>query len=90
MLIGRWSSDAFLRYICRQVLQFSAGISTRMVSPQAQNFFTLPDFDADFDAEHPRTRSYRTNFHSPQHTGPRKKLSTPDHVFESPQFELMT
>ncbi len=92
MLIGRWSSDAFLWYIRRQVLQFSAGVSTRMVSPQAQNFFTLPDFEADFDAAHPRTWSHRTNFHSPQHTGPRKKLSTPDHVFESliPRFELTT
>ncbi len=88
MLIGRWSSDAFLRYIRQQVLQFSAGVSTRMVSPQAQNFFTLPDFDA----EHPRTRSHRTNFQSLQHTGPREKLSTPDHVFESllPQFQLTT
>jgi hypothetical protein len=88
MLIGRWSSDAFLRYIRRQVLQFSAGVSTRMVSPHAQNFFTLPDF-AD---EHPRTRLHRTNFQSPQHTGPRQKPSTPDHVFESllPRFELAT
>jgi hypothetical protein len=86
MLIGRWSSDAFLRYIRRQVLQFSAGVSTCMVSPQAQNFFTLPDFAA----EHPRTQS--TNFQSPQHHGPRQKLSTPDHVFESllPRFELAT
>jgi hypothetical protein len=88
MLIGRWSSDAFLRYIRRQVLQFSAGVSTRMVSAQAQNFFTLPDFDA----KHPRTRSHRTNFQSPQHNGHRERLSTPDHVFESllPRFELMT
>ena len=31
MLIGRWSSDAFLRYIRRQVQQFSAGVSARMI-----------------------------------------------------------
>jgi hypothetical protein len=88
MLIGRWSSNAFLRYVCRQFLQFRAGVATRMVSPQAQNFFTL----LDFDAEHPRTPSHRSNFHSPQHAGQRGKLSTPDHMFESliPQFELMT
>jgi hypothetical protein len=63
-----------------------------MVSPQAQNFFTLPDFDANFDAKHPRTRSHRTKFHLLHHTGPRKKTSTPDHMFESliPRFELMT
>ena len=87
MLIGRWSSDAFLRYIRRQVLQFSAGVSKRMVSNQAQDFFTLPEFDP----EHPRTRAHRNNFqHSPQQNGPRRKPSTPDHVFESllPRFEL--
>jgi hypothetical protein len=44
LLIGRWSSDAFLRYIRRQVLQFSAGVSTRMVSPRlktSSHFRTL-------------------------------------------------
>ena len=41
MLIGRWSSDAFLRYIRRQVREFSAGVSKRMVQPFA--FFTIPD-----------------------------------------------
>jgi hypothetical protein len=88
MLIGRWSSDSFLRYIRRQVLQFSAGVSDRMVSPQAQTFFTLPDVAA----EHPHTRQHRTNFHSPTHPGPRQKPSMPDHVLESllPSFELTT
>ena len=41
MLIGRWSSDAFLRYIRRQVREFSAGVSKRMVQPFP--FFTIPD-----------------------------------------------
>jgi hypothetical protein len=31
MLIGRWSSDAFLRYIRRQVQEFSAGVSSKML-----------------------------------------------------------
>ena len=86
MLIGRWSSDAFLRYIRRQVLQFSAGVSKRMVADFATPFYTLPDFDP----EHPRTRSHRTNFHSPQSQGPSRPNPTPDHVFESllPRFEL--
>jgi hypothetical protein len=30
MMIGRWSSDAFLQYICKQVDQFSHNISTCM------------------------------------------------------------
>jgi hypothetical protein len=31
MLIGRWSSDAFLRYIRRQIQEFSAGVSSKML-----------------------------------------------------------
>ena len=31
MLIGRWSSDAFLRYIRKQVEQFSHNVSKRML-----------------------------------------------------------
>ncbi len=31
MFIGRWSSDAFLRYIRRQVQEFSAGVSSKML-----------------------------------------------------------
>ena len=31
MLMGRWSSDAFLKYIRRQVLEFSKGLSFRMI-----------------------------------------------------------
>ena len=88
MLIGRWSSDAFLRYIRRQVLQFSAGVSKRMVGLAAQDFFTVPDVDV----EHPRTRAHRANFHSPQQYSARQRAATPDHVLENllPRFELMT
>ena len=32
ILIGRWSSDAFLLYIRRQIHEFSAGISVDMVA----------------------------------------------------------
>jgi hypothetical protein len=88
MLIGRWSSDAFLRYIRRQVLQFSAGVSKRMVENQ-EAFYTLPDFDP----EDPRTRGHRRNFSSPiVENGLVRNFPTPDHVFESltPRFELAT
>jgi hypothetical protein len=82
MLIGRWSaSDAFLWYIRKQVLQFSASVSKHV------DFFTLPDFDP----KHPHTQAHRTNFqYSPQQNGQTRKPSTPDHVFESllPRFEL--
>mgnify|MGYP003325289281 CR=1 FL=1 len=39
MLIGRWSSIAFLRYIEKQVLEFSKGVSTRMI--QHESFYNV-------------------------------------------------
>lgn len=40
MLMGRWRSYSFLRYIRKQVQQFSSGISSRMI--QREHFFTIP------------------------------------------------
>jgi hypothetical protein len=31
MLIGCWSSDAFLRYICKQVMEFSQNVAKKML-----------------------------------------------------------
>ena len=42
MLMGRWSSDAFLLYIRPQVQQFSSGLSAKMVE---NDFFTVPTVD---------------------------------------------
>ena len=42
MMIGRWSSDAFLRYIRRQVEQFSLNVSSKML--RHESYFTTPDF----------------------------------------------
>jgi hypothetical protein len=39
MLLDRWSSDAFLHYIRKQVQEFSKGISQKMISNE--RFFTL-------------------------------------------------
>jgi hypothetical protein len=88
MLIGRWSSDAFLCYIRRQVLHFSAGVSKRMVDNQ-EALYTLPNFDA----KNPCTRGHRSNFCSPiEESGLARNISIPDHVLESltPRFELET
>ena len=49
MLQGRWCSDAFLKYIRKQVQEFSIGVSTRMVSQNAYNFYTTPDCTLAFD-----------------------------------------
>ena len=40
MLIGRWSSDSFLRYIRKQVKQFIHNVSRRMI--QNEHFSHVP------------------------------------------------
>ena len=40
MLIGRWSSDAFLAYIEKQIKEFTKGVSTRML--ENDHFFNTP------------------------------------------------
>jgi len=57
MLIGRWSSDAFLRYIRTQVQEFARGVSQNMVS--GPEFFTVPESD---NIEDPRTSNHQLNF----------------------------
>jgi len=41
MLLGRWSSDAFLRYIRKEVQEFSNSVSSKMIISEI--FFTLSD-----------------------------------------------
>ncbi len=41
MLVGSWSSDAFLLYIRKQVQEFNSGISTKMIN--TPSFFTITD-----------------------------------------------
>ena len=53
MLLGRWSSDAFLKYIRRQVLEFSSGISESMVQKEC---YTVPEVEY-VDPNDPRTRN---------------------------------
>ena len=40
MMMGRWASNAFLRYIEKQVLEFSRGVSTKMLL--CNTFFNIP------------------------------------------------
>jgi hypothetical protein len=51
MLLGHWSSDAFLLYIRKQVQEFSSGVSGRMIN--TSSFYTIPDEAA--NPEDPRT-----------------------------------
>lgn len=55
MLLGRWCSDAFLRYIRRNVQEFSAGVSRKMIANPL--FFTVPSADR----EDPRACGHRQN-----------------------------
>ena len=60
MLMGRWSSDAFLKYIRRQVLEFSKGMSRRMV--KNEYLYAIPTHQS--DSNDPRTQnqnSFATN-----------------------------
>ncbi len=57
MLLGRWSSDAFLRYIRRNVQEFSTGVSQKMIANPL--FFTVPAADL----EDPRAPNHRLNLH---------------------------
>ena len=43
MIMGRWASSAFLRYICIQVRDISKGISTLMKNNHA--FYTIPEIE---------------------------------------------
>jgi hypothetical protein len=55
MLLGRWSIDAFLRYIQKQVKEFRKGISSKML--QQEHFFTVPSSSS----EDPRTSNHPLN-----------------------------
>jgi hypothetical protein len=61
MLLGRWSSDAFLRYIRKQVKEFSAGVSSKMLTHD--NFFSIPCSSRDEDRSRnlPLKRSCRND-----------------------------
>ena len=60
MLMGWWSSDAFLKYVRRQVLYFSKGVSIPMIRNDI--LFTIPEHLS--NQEDPRTqdrKSFATN-----------------------------
>ena len=43
MLIGQWSSDAFLQYICKQVMAFSQNIAKKVLT--LQNYRHIPEIN---------------------------------------------
>jgi hypothetical protein len=64
MLLGRWSSDAFLRYIRWQVKEFSKGVSEKMVAHD--DFFIIPEISTD----DPRISGHHLNHRLQNTCGP--------------------
>ena len=50
MLLGRWSSDAFLRYIRQQVTDFGSDVSSKMI--QTPRFYHVPPLCRDDPRSH--------------------------------------
>ena len=68
MLIGRWSSDAFLRYIRKQVEQFSRHVAKQMLT--FRSFRTVPEITPRVvSIEDPRQRNHRDNAETRRNIG---------------------
>ena len=59
MLIGRWTNDAFLRYIRKQVMEFSHNVSKRIL--KFQNYRHIPNFKHQIPSNDPRVRNDPNN-----------------------------
>ena len=67
MMIGRWSSDAFLRYIRKQVEQFSHNVSLRMFPFQFHRH--VPDLEPAVSHLDPRQRNHPDNSETRRNIG---------------------
>ncbi len=67
MMIGRWSSDAFLRYIRKQVEQFSHNVSKRMILHRS--FGHIPEIDPRISPHDPRQRNHPNNAETRRNIG---------------------
>ena len=67
MLIGCWSSDAFLRYIRKQVMEFSQNVAKKMLS--CQNFRHIPDIHTRVPSDDPRIRNHPSNAKTRRNVG---------------------
>jgi hypothetical protein len=67
MLMGRWCSDAFLKYIRKQVEQFSHNVASRMI--KNQHFYHIPSFTPTVSNEDPRQHNHPANAATRQNCG---------------------
>jgi hypothetical protein len=59
MMLGRWSSDAFLCYIRKQVEQFSHNVSKKMIAHRFH--WHVPSIDRRVSTNDPRQRNHPSN-----------------------------
>ncbi len=67
MLIGRWSSDAFLQYIRKQVMEFSQNAAKKMLT--YQNFCHIPDIHRRIPRDDPRQHNNPNNAETRRNVG---------------------
>jgi hypothetical protein len=67
MLIGRWSSDAFLQYIHKQVMEFSQNVAKKMLT--YQNFCHIPDIHRRIPRDDPRQHNNPNNAKTRRNVG---------------------
>jgi hypothetical protein len=67
MMIGRWSSDAFLRYIRKQVEQFSHNVSKKMIKFQFHRH--VPETNPQISRHDPRQRNHPNNAETRRNVG---------------------
>ena len=79
MIIGRWKSDAFLRYIRKQVALFSHNLTDKML--ESEHFFTTPDFQRVQQANvAPHMSTHEAEYGPSRHWG---TYHTPSNAFTS-------
>jgi hypothetical protein len=86
MLIGRWSSDAFLRYLRIQVLQFTMQISSRMI--KHQHFYSVPTLNPFSSPTDPQQIARANPFASSRSVGCNANSST--HLLPRNPFNIHT
>ncbi len=67
MLIVCWSSDAFLRYIRKQVMEFSQNVAKKMLL--CQNFRHIPDIHMRVPSDDLRIRNHPNNANTRRNVG---------------------
>ena len=67
MLMGRWSSDAFLRYIRKQIEQFSHDVSTKMIKNMFHRY--IPAISTTTSDRDPRQRNDPNNAETRRNVG---------------------